>query len=478
MSSSSSFVREETFADGRLVKRVIQEGTGECPPNGSDVTVHYTGRLTDGAVFDSSVDRMEPFRFKLGEGRVIKGWDVGVASMKIGEKSLLVCQPEFAYGSAGSPPKIPPNSVLEFEVELLSFTDQQPVEGSNGCVLKKVKRSGTGYSQPGDSSSVSIKVKGRVLPSGPIFIDSNGNEIKRTVGEDPEAPEGLELAIKSMKQGEHSTFTVTPNYAFGSQGSSALGIPGNSQIEYEIELLNFEKSPETWEMNFDQKLDYIGKQKELGNKFFKANKLAQANERYSKVVETFQYEKDLSGEQLKRLNAIRIPALTNQAIVYYKEHRWQQVLDKSNEALKLDPTNVKCLFKRGQALAASDQFDAAMKDFKAALETDKANIEIQKEMAALQKKIKAQKEKEKKAFGGWFNKVELVSAEELKQTKQSEKEEESDEEFAEEAKPSPAPDRGDQVANPPLPVEKGAQEGVQEQTEPKSEDAQDAEMKQ
>ena len=103
------------------VREILAEGTGECPNDGDEVSAHYTGTLLDGSKFDSSVDRGTPFKFQLGQGRVIKGWDQGFATMKKGEKAILTCAPEYAYGANGSPPKIPPNSTLKFEVELLGF---------------------------------------------------------------------------------------------------------------------------------------------------------------------------------------------------------------------------------------------------------------------------------------------------------------------------------------------------------------------
>lgn len=107
------------FAQGNgLVIKDIKKGTGKEAFNGSNVTVHYTGWLTNGKKFDSSKDRGTPFRFDLGAGQVIRGWDKGVQGMKEGGVRKLTIPPEMGYGSSGAG-TIPPNSTLIFEVELL-----------------------------------------------------------------------------------------------------------------------------------------------------------------------------------------------------------------------------------------------------------------------------------------------------------------------------------------------------------------------
>ena len=99
----------------------LQEGTGEGAKAGDVVEVHYTGWLKNGTEFDSSKNRGQPFTFPLGRGKVIKGWDEGVAGMKIGGKRKLIIPPELGYGARGAGNVIPPNAELTFEVELLGI---------------------------------------------------------------------------------------------------------------------------------------------------------------------------------------------------------------------------------------------------------------------------------------------------------------------------------------------------------------------
>ena len=107
--------------DSGLKYQDLKEGTGDPAKTGDTVEVHYTGWLKDGTKFDSSLDRNKPFTFPLGAGRVIKGWDEGVAGMKVGGKRKLIIPPDLAYGKEGRGGVIPPDAELTFEVELLKI---------------------------------------------------------------------------------------------------------------------------------------------------------------------------------------------------------------------------------------------------------------------------------------------------------------------------------------------------------------------
>ena len=164
--SSDEWIDVSKKQDRGVLKKILQAAAEDAsgpPPDGYEVSAHYTGRLqSDGSKFDSSVDRGKPFTFTIGQGQVIKGWDEGFASMKVGEKAILQCTPSYAYGASGSPPKIPGDATLEFEVELLGFKEKMkekwemsPEERTN--VAKRLKTEGTELFQKGQFAEACTK---------------------------------------------------------------------------------------------------------------------------------------------------------------------------------------------------------------------------------------------------------------------------------------------------------------------------------
>jgi FKBP-type peptidyl-prolyl cis-trans isomerase len=100
---------------------IVKQGEGPKVPRGTNVKVHYTGRLENGKVFDSSVERREPFTFRLGVGQVIKCWDEGIQKLNVGSEATLTCPPDYAYGRRGAGGAIPPNATLTFDVKVLGY---------------------------------------------------------------------------------------------------------------------------------------------------------------------------------------------------------------------------------------------------------------------------------------------------------------------------------------------------------------------
>lgn len=230
---------EKEIGKNGLKKKLIKEGEGwENPSSGDEVEVHYVGTLLDGTQFDSSRDRGTPFKFKLGQGQVIKGWDEGIKTMKKGEKALFTIPPELAYGESGSPPTIPPNATLQFEVELLSWTSVKDI-CKDGGIFKKVLVEGEGWQNPKDLDEVFVKYEA-LLEDGTFISKSDGVEF--TVKDGFFCP-ALPEAVKTMKKGEKALLTVKPQYAFGEKGRPRVGdetsVPPNASLQINLELVSW-----------------------------------------------------------------------------------------------------------------------------------------------------------------------------------------------------------------------------------------------
>lgn len=386
--------------DGGVLKQIIQEGVGnELPPQGSKVSVHYTGTLVDGTKFDSSRDRNDPFKFDLGKGNVIKAWDIGVATMKKGERAILTCAPEYAYGKTGSPPSIPPDSTLKFDVEVLDWQGEDLSPKGNGGIERLQLTPGEGFTTPNDGAVVEVHLIGKY--EGNIFED---RDVIFTVGEGSEANiiPGIEHAIEKFKKNETSRLLIKSQYAFGSTGNSSYNIPPNATVEYIVTLKNFEKAKENWSLDAKEKIEQSKLFKEKGTAYFKAGKYDLAIKLYMKIQSFLESDKD-NGVAEER-NSLLLASYLNVALCNLKLQNYFEAKNAATSALQIDPFNEKALFRRGQAYLSLGEPTLASKDFTECLKVDANNTAAKAQLAVCSKILKEQLQKEKKIYANMFDK--------------------------------------------------------------------------
>jgi len=279
-------------SDGGVTKEVLVPGSGNTPAAGEEVEVHYVGTLDSGSVFDSSRARGTPFRFELGRGQVIRGWDLGIATMQIGEKARLICSPEYAYGEKGSPPRVPANAKLTFEVEVLAARQRDKPK---------------------------------------------------------------------------------------------------------------------WEMEYDERIEKATQLKDQGTALFRENQFKEAiatgYQEALAYVEDDPVEEEHVEESLRELKALKIALYSNVALCALKISDWSVVIENSSKALKLDPTNVKVLYRRATGYLNSGMLTEARKDANAALNMSPGSSELVQLLKLIKKQEKVEDERDKKRYSNMFERM-------------------------------------------------------------------------
>mmetsp|Transcript_33766 Transcript_33766/g.61472 ORF Transcript_33766/g.61472 Transcript_33766/m.61472 type:complete len:583 (+) Transcript_33766:67-1815(+) len=487
-------------------KEILKEGDGwKKPTAGDDVTVHYVGTLeADGTEFDSSRGRDEPFVFPLGAGQVIKGWDVGVTTMRKGEIAQFTFSPEYAYGESGSPPTIPGGATLVFEIELLSWVSKDDLFQDGGVIKTEVKE-GKGWKEPSVGDEVQISMKctakdGSVVEDKSAFVYLMGSDtlgplsktldkalcsmkkdeevelvctkdyacgektpdgatvslileqifeskdvsfakdrslIKKQVVEgdgyntpieaskvklsvtetvagslpgfeaktlefiagDGEVCDALEFAVLDMKQGEKAVLTCTKPAILCEEKLGLKEISAKKAV-LTLELLEFEKGKQTWDMDEDEKIEFGTARKEVGSNHFRTGRIQMALGRYKKVIEVFNYTDNMKEPNKTKAKDLKKACELNSASCQLKLKEYKEAEKHCNNVLKEEAMSVKALYRRAQAHIGLKNFMDSMADLKKLIEVDPKN----REARTLFKEAQAgQKEEDKKSKGLFAN---------------------------------------------------------------------------
>ncbi|XP_049850591.1 peptidyl-prolyl cis-trans isomerase FKBP4-like [Schistocerca gregaria] len=395
---------EDLLMDGGILKTILREGEGEeTPREGSEVSVHYTGVLVDGTKFDSSLDRGQPFKFVVGEGKVIKGWDKTLLTMRRGEKCSVVLEPKYAYGESGSPPKIPPNATLKFEIELLDFTNATDVsKKKDGSVMKTTLKSPEkkSYEKPNFGATCTIAYSVARL-SGDVL--SPEQQLTYVVDEG-RFPKAVETAVKSLVQGERAKFTIKPEQAYADEGCPALNIPAGETTVWTIELFDLQKLPSSWNMDLNAKLEAAESGKQRGNELFSLGKYKYAAKRYKNSLSYIEYTSgEADPEVVKKINDLKSILNLNISQCYLNLKNHKEALKAVEKVLEKEPNNIKALYRRGMARMMNQDWDLAKEDFRSILQQEPNQRSAICKLNEANAKIKLQNEKDRAIFSKMFH---------------------------------------------------------------------------
>ncbi|CAA0809064.1 Peptidyl-prolyl cis-trans isomerase FKBP65 [Striga hermonthica] len=232
--------QEREISSNGLKKMLIKCGLNwETPQFGDEVTIHYVASLLDGSKFLSTRDSNKPITLKVGHGDILHGLDRGIVTMTKGEISMFTLPPEIAYGAVGMK-GVPPNSIVQFEVELLSWITVVDIFRDGG-IVKRVLENGEQIGPPGDLDEVRVKYKAMLYDD--TVVAKTPEEGVEFYVKDGNFCSALAKAVKTMKRGERVNLIVQPQYAFGKEGRKPIddfpSIPPDSVVSIFLELLSF-----------------------------------------------------------------------------------------------------------------------------------------------------------------------------------------------------------------------------------------------
>mmetsp|Transcript_32938 Transcript_32938/g.61408 ORF Transcript_32938/g.61408 Transcript_32938/m.61408 type:complete len:546 (+) Transcript_32938:74-1711(+) len=382
--------KDDLFQDGGVIKTEVKEGKGWKEPSvGDEVQISMKCTAKDGSV----VEDKSAFVYLMGSdtlGPLSKTLDKALCSMKKDEEVELVCTKDYACGE-----KTPDGATVSLILEQI-FESKDVSFAKDRSLIKKQVVEGDGYNTPIEASKVKLSVTETVAGSLPGF---EAKTLEFIAG-DGEVCDALEFAVLDMKQGEKAVLTCTKPAILCEEKLGLKEISAKKAV-LTLELLEFEKGKQTWDMDEDEKIEFGTARKEVGSNHFRTGRIQMALGRYKKVIEVFNYTDNMKEPNKTKAKDLKKACELNSASCQLKLKDNEEARKHCDNVLKEETCNVKALYRRAQANMGHLEFMDSITDLKKLIEIDPKN----REARTLLKEAQAKQKEEDKAAKSLFTKM-------------------------------------------------------------------------
>jgi FKBP-type peptidyl-prolyl cis-trans isomerase len=383
--------REDMFGDEGVIKTVLKDGEGwKKPKAGDEIKIAITVENTDGTV----VDEKQNFEYTIGSGAlgsVGKACDKALVGMKRREQASLKCSKDYVSDERLQMGALVTITLEEmYEIADVSFAKDK-------SVMKKQIKEGSGYDKPKDGAKVKLLVESATDGSVPIS-GFTSKTLEFTAG-NGEVCDALECAVSEMKKEEKAVLTIS-KVACAAEEQLGLKDIATITLVLSVELTDFEKPKETWDMSFEEKIEFGKSRKEIGSSLFKNGRTQMALSCYKKVADTFNYIDNFEGDTKAKAAELKKVCELNKAACFVKLKEFQDAKKACETVLKDDAQNLKALYRRAQAEYGLTNFLDCVRDCKRIVEIDSKNTDARSLWRDAQA---AQKVEDKKSQGLYSN---------------------------------------------------------------------------
>ncbi|KAH3890323.1 peptidyl-prolyl cis-trans isomerase FKBP4-like isoform X3 [Dreissena polymorpha] len=364
--------------DGGVIKRLIKKGAGDDYPNTGDTVyfnyIGYTGEtVADEFIFDTSERDGHLFKHEVLKGQVIRGFEMGILTMKVGERAILYIKSSYAFGPKGQLPKIPPNISVIFDTEIIRVECQDLSEKEDLSILKKVLIRGKGHGTPNFGGEICADIK--CYYGDTVYYDKKGVQFLLGEGstDGTDFPMFVEDLLICWKCEEIARLYFASHQAYGKKGFPKYNIPPDQNLHFIVKLVKFEQNSDFWEMDNPEKLEKCDSFKQKGNMYFQKEEYPIAAKFYEMMVEYVEHEYCMEGEEEQHRAQIFLNGNLNLAQTYLKMEKFIEAIECCDKAIKSDPNNPKAYYRRGMAQLSCMDHENALKDFQKTYELEPEN---------------------------------------------------------------------------------------------------------